>query len=435
MRLIRLLKNDLAQEVYGWVKDGVISEAQGESICDRYGIDYHHDSHHSYGYYVLIALGYLFIGLAIITLLSANWDQIPRALRMGGLVAVTLATNVVGLRLFAQGREKPATIALLLGALLYGATIMLIAQIYHIGEHYPDGIFWWAAGVLPLALLMESGLLLALAMTLAYTWFVVEASMGYYPTLFPLFLVAAGWLLLYRRINLLLFFALVVGVAGWLETTLAWWQGGWRWFDFTSMQVTFGCGLAVISAALAQWFSSSERGGWQEYGVLLDLWSLRLVLLLLLVFSFDSLWWELIPDLSYDKSGNITVVVICSLSAVVINYLSGRARHSIYALAAIYLLLFGAAVLFASREDAVVLQIVDNLLLIGTGIWLIQRGIVQGVSHYFYLGVATVLITGLVRYIDLVGDYVGAAILFGIFAAILLYAARYWRKSRKEVHS
>jgi hypothetical protein len=34
----------------------------------------------------------------------------------------------------------------------------------------------------------------------------------------------------------------------------------------------------------------------------------------------------------------------------------------------------------------------------------------------------------LLRYIDLVGDYIGAAILFAVFAVILLVSARYWKK-------
>ena len=61
------------------------------------------------------------------------------------------------------------------------------------------------------------------------------------------------------------------------------------------------------------------------------------------------------------------------------------------------------------------------------GIWLVARGIEGKISHYFHVGVSIILLTGLLRYIDLVGNYMGAAILFAVFAAILLFAARYWR--------
>ena len=40
---------------------------------------------------------------------------------------------------------------------------------------------------------------------------------------------------------------------------------------------------------------------------------------------------------------------------------------------------------------------------------------------------AAVLVTALVRYFDLIGDYFGGAVLFMVFAMLLLGAARYWK--------
>ena len=184
MRLLRLLKNDLAKETTNWVAEGIISTEQAVTLCSRYGVDYHNQSRHSYGYFVLLALGYLFIGLAVITLLSANWDDIPRAVRMLGLIGLTLGVNLFGLYQYHSDHRPAAIVWFFLGALFYGASIMLIAQIYHIGEHYPDGVFWWALGVLPLALLLESALLMILAMALAFIWFFVETGLNFYPSFF-----------------------------------------------------------------------------------------------------------------------------------------------------------------------------------------------------------------------------------------------------------
>jgi uncharacterized membrane protein len=50
MRLIRLLKNDIAREATEWVEDSIISEAQAESICERYDVDYHQVKNKSFGY-------------------------------------------------------------------------------------------------------------------------------------------------------------------------------------------------------------------------------------------------------------------------------------------------------------------------------------------------------------------------------------------------
>ena len=103
MQLIRLLKNDLARESAEWVDEKIISTAQAEQISQRYGVDYHQAQNRSLGYMVLVGLAYLFIGLAVITLLGHNWDEIPRALRMGGLITITLTVQALALRVGEAG--------------------------------------------------------------------------------------------------------------------------------------------------------------------------------------------------------------------------------------------------------------------------------------------------------------------------------------------
>ena len=49
---------------------------------------------------------------------------------------------------------------------------------------------------------------------------------------------------------------------------------------------------------------------------------------------------------------------------------------------------------------------------------LIIVAIEDGLSHYFYAGVGIILVTAFLRYVDLVGDYVGAALLFFVFSLI-----------------
>lgn len=217
MRLIRLLKRDLAKECADWVKDSLISEDQAEKICDRYGINYQQASEQSYGYAVLVSLGYLFIGLAVITLLSANWDDIPRAVRMLGLLSLTMGTHLFAFKKYKEGQISTAIGLFFLGSLFYGASIMLIAQIYHIDEHYPNGILWWAIGILPLGLLLESSLLMSLTMALAFVWFFVESSLNYYPTLFPLFLAVLGWHIFKVKQSYVLFLTFVAGVGFYLD--------------------------------------------------------------------------------------------------------------------------------------------------------------------------------------------------------------------------
>ena len=54
------------------------------------------------------------------------------------------------------------------------------------------------------------------------------------------------------------------------------------------------------------------------------------------------------------------------------------------------------------------------------------------VGHYFFVGIATVLLTGFLRYVDLIGDYIGGSVLFIVMALVLLGAARLWKHLKQE---
>ena len=226
LRLIRLLKKDLAAEMSTWVDGGLISADQARAICRQYGVDYDEIRGRSTGHRVLVFLGFLFVGLALITVIGANWESIPRGVRMAGLIVLTAGTHGFAVRLWLSGRRPLATGLFVLGNLFYGASIILIAQIYHLGEHMPDGVFWWALGSLPFAVLLRSEPLAIFSGLLALLWFVVEWRTGFltpefFCAAFPLFLAAELYVLARARAGTLLFLAFVVSSVLWFETVLA----------------------------------------------------------------------------------------------------------------------------------------------------------------------------------------------------------------------
>lgn len=431
MRLIRLLKRDIAREAAEWVEDELISERQAEQICQRYDIDYQQTKNRSFTYGILVGLASLFVGLALITLIGGNWEQIPRAVRMGGLILLTLATQGFALRHYFKGQQSAAVGIFLLGNLFFGAAIILIAQIYHLGEHMPDGVFWWALGCLPIGVILKNPWLTLQSALLALLWFFMEAEMGFYPALFPLF-IAGSLVVLYRgKQSILLFLTTVASIGCWIEYSLAeLWRSG-RHFDFHAEHVAVSTALFITAYVFSHWLAQRPSPVAKDYGAVLAVWSLRFGLIFMLVMSFEDPWRELIRA-NWDQQLSMLALVI-SFSAISLA-LSCRVQKffTVLSLLLFYLLTLVAVIVSADPRYATYFQIVYNLVLIGVGIWLIIRGIHSGISHYFFLGVSAILLTAFLRYVDLIGDYIGGALLFMVFAVLLLGAAKYWKRCQTQ---
>jgi uncharacterized membrane protein len=119
---------------------------------------------------VLGLLGAVLIGFAAMSFVAANWQDMSKlsriALLLGGLWAAYGAAGV----LFRRNLPGFAHAAVLLGVALFGASIMLVAQMYHIDGHPPDAVLTWAAGALLAGVAVASNPTLGLAMLLVALW-------------------------------------------------------------------------------------------------------------------------------------------------------------------------------------------------------------------------------------------------------------------------
>jgi len=138
---------------------------------------------------------------------------------------------------------------------------------------------------------------------------------------------------------------------------------------------------------------------------------------------------------SWKYKVSMTVLLLALSAASLV--LAFHARKIVPVSVMVLLLLLSQTMVMAlsSADYAIHLQIIYNLMLISAGVWLILKGIQDGISHYFFLGVTSILLMAFMRYVDLIGDYIGGAVIFLVFAAVLLGAAKYWKKhlSTEEV--
>lgn len=426
MRLIRLLKNDLAKESKQWVDEQIISEVQAEQICLRYGANYHQAKNHSFAYNLLVGLAYLFIGLALITLLGANWEEIPRGLRMASLLILTLGTHALALQKYRANSLSSSIGLFLLGNFFYGASIILIAQIYHLGEHMPDGVFWWALACLPIGVLLSSIWITLQALLVAIIWFFLEVNLGFFPSLFPLFILAAVYVLYRGPQSILLFLVTIFSIACWLEYSLAWLWNDLNYFDFHIEHIAVSISMFILAYLFSHYLALQNSVKAKDYGAVLAIWSLRFGLIVMLIMSFEDAWKELIRE---DWNHHFIALVIIAIFSMATLYLAYITKKVIVT-SCILVFFFSTLIMVINTNNILYSQhlaILYNVMLISTGIYLIILGIQRGISHYYFVGVITILITAFVRYFDLIGDYIGGAILFMVFAGLLLGTAKYWK--------
>ena len=112
------------------------------------------------------------VGLGVILFFAYNWAEWPRFLKLG-LVFVTLIGAHGGALWMA--RKNPSNHGLIeglhiFGTMMFGAGIWLVAQMYHIDEHYPNALLIWGAGALGLAWAMPSLAQAFLAVVLITLW-------------------------------------------------------------------------------------------------------------------------------------------------------------------------------------------------------------------------------------------------------------------------
>ena len=119
----------------------------------------------------LAAIGAILFGFAAISFVAANWSEIPRLARVAMLVSALWAAYGAAAHLYKRELADFAQAAVLTGALLFGAAVMLVSQMYHIDSgNLPGFMLLWTAGAAVAGLLFRSSLTLGAAMILASAW-------------------------------------------------------------------------------------------------------------------------------------------------------------------------------------------------------------------------------------------------------------------------
>ncbi|EBY7415913.1 DUF2157 domain-containing protein, partial [Salmonella enterica subsp. enterica serovar Alachua] len=97
---------------------------------------------------VLATLGGLLLGAAVIMLVAANWQDMPRIMRIGFIFALIWVCYIGGAWRELRGDKLLPQVLYIIAAASFGAGIALVGQMYHLSGDVHSAAVVWAGGVL-----------------------------------------------------------------------------------------------------------------------------------------------------------------------------------------------------------------------------------------------------------------------------------------------
>ncbi len=171
----------LKSEIRRWRDLGIIDDSTAEKISGLYGgaggdvTDTHAVSRRIPS--ILIGFAVTLLGLGIILFYAANWKAMHPWVKLGHVFFMIILVNGLAYYFLSAGKSLLMGRGMLvLGMVLFGAGIMLVAQIFHISSHPTNGVLTWAIGVMAMSRIMKERFGYYLALLLVFIWNFWEVS-------------------------------------------------------------------------------------------------------------------------------------------------------------------------------------------------------------------------------------------------------------------
>ncbi|MFT4184755.1 MAG: DUF2157 domain-containing protein [Rhizobium sp.] len=144
-----MYRGRLERDLKIWVDKGLIAAPAAAAILGEYDS---RPASFSLGR-VLALMAALLVGAAILLFVASNWQEIPRIVRLLGIVGIIWAFYLGGAYVAARGRSILASALFILGTISFGGAMSLVGQMYNIsGDALTMMIVWFAAAAVAAAL-------------------------------------------------------------------------------------------------------------------------------------------------------------------------------------------------------------------------------------------------------------------------------------------
>lgn len=429
----------LFKELEAWLAEGLVSSEQAERLRQRYAASA--EGGNSWGLMIFGGFGAVVAGLGIILMFAYNWQAMPKDAKLAVVFGALALAHLAGTWLRRLKHDGMAEAAHLLGSMMFGAGIWLVAQIYHLSAHYPNAFFAWGIGALLLAWALPSALQGILACAILCIWAGAETFQFHSPMYLAPILMGVGILWLAWRQQSKVLFACGVLALGFCEFVCCGHRAiGQFWPAIIALIAVQSLAMARLlqpwARHLPQAIASLRHSGtWIFYG-------------LLYLVSYRGMSQEIIFDehrWHWNDPGPVEIAWLLLLAATALvpaglaiaaGLRNREAKSASFwfrlLLPAAWLLLIIGMLLAQVEGGYLIPWIVSNLLFLAGALAAIHRGIRSVRFSLVLLGSCSLALLVLGRYFDLIKDLFFRGAVFIAIGAGLFAVAWQYQKARHQ---
>ncbi|ABS64268.1 membrane protein-like protein [Parvibaculum lavamentivorans DS-1] len=375
---------------------------------------------------VLAILGAVLIGFAVMSFVAANWAEISKLAKLIMIFGAMWAAYIAAFLL--QKRDHPALAqaAVLIGLGLFGAGIMLIAQIYHIVTDDPAGVLAWCIAALSTAWLLPSrpALALGILLTVVWTYFVVEMPGAVSPH-WSFWLPWAAALVLSLRLSWSpgLHLSLIAGLI-------------WQAMNAQAIVETYGIvetqlAIIILLEMLAIWLAAvllSERG--PRFASIAEAYAIAFAFAIFWIFQTAPSDNEIASSAAGPLVTGLMAVVVAGLAFLCIARSKLEARH-IIGIGALAVLALLFPVLRSGAGETIPWLYAAAFLVLAA--WLVSYGTGRGSRFAVNFGFVAFAAEVLYLYFETLGDLLSTALFFALGGVLLIAGSIVMERMRRRL--
>lgn len=417
----------LARETPAWIREGLITAEQAGAILARYRTE--GGRRVPWSTLIFSVIGAALAGLGVILFFAYNWEDMPKALKLAVVFVSLLAAHAAGILNRERGNVGGSEGCHALGTMLFGAGIWLVAQIYHIDEHYPNAFVVWGAGALVLAWALDSVAQAMLAAVLLSAWNLSEIGGFHHPQHAAIPFLLAGilplaWRRRSRPLTVIVIIALLVNLAflcGHLDDDLV----------VTVLFLSFGTLIALdFLLAGSPWFPA--------WGSFMPFLGGVPYLILLFVLTFGdvarhALRLRLNDGLALTYALLVLAVAVAAWGAV-LHRIRNHPPEPLHRANLAVVFSVSALLVLVSLDQVPgkIATIPFTLAFLTHGILMILQGCQRTSVRLTAFGCVLVILLALARYFDLFDSLLARSLVFLLVGAGLFATGHYFNRARER---